>query len=52
MSAVDTCPESTRLVDTPAHPRIKKDKGAEGEAEKEEGGELVEREVLEEYSYR
>ena len=44
--------ESTRLMDTTAHPGIVKDKGAEGEEEDEEGGELVEREALDEYSYR
>ena len=44
-----TGPESVRpawLVDTQTHPGIEVDKGAQGEEEEEEGGELVEREVL------
>ena len=46
---MNTGPESVRpawLVDTQAHPGIEVDKGAEGEEEEEEGGELVERKVL------
>ena len=52
---MNTGPESVRpawLVDTQAHPGIEVDRGAQGEEEEEEGGELVEREALDEYSYR
>ena len=49
---MNTCPKSSRLMDTPAHPGIEEDKGAEGEEEEDEGGELVEREALDKYSYR
>ena len=45
-----TGPESVRpswLVDAQAHPGIEVDEGKEGEEEEQEGGELVEREVLE-----
>ena len=43
---MNTCPEPTRLMNTTAHPSIEVDKGAEGQEEEEEGGKLVEREVL------
>ena len=43
---MNTSPESTRLMNTTAHPRIEVDKGEEWEEEEEEGGELVEREDL------
>ena len=46
---MNTSPESTRLMDTTAHPGIEVDKGAEGEEKEEEGGELIEGEVLKEY---
>ena len=49
---MNTCPESTRLMDTPAHPGIEVDEGAEGKEEEEEGGELVEREFLEKCDHK